>query len=74
MSKSSDQDQALIAAFLARKGVTKIAEGVRAMSAREVWERTQGDRFEQRRIDERHVIIGADGREHVRNGLGEWIS
>ena len=64
----------LVQAFLARGGkVTRVETGERAVDEK-AW-RYRGDRFdEQRRIDERHVVVGSNGVEHVRNGLGEWLS
>ena len=67
----------MIAEFIARKGVTRVEAGVRLVDEK-AW-RYRGDSFdglsrEQRAINERHVVIGSNGVEHVRNGLGEWLS
>ena len=64
-------DAEQIAAFLAKKGATRIPEGERTMDYRQMRAAVRG---EQALIDERHVVIGANGVEHVRNGLGEWIA
>ena len=76
-----------IAAFIARKGVTRVATGASAlgdMTARD-WAKaarsttrinaaTRIDDEQQRLIDERYVVVDHLGRERVRNGLGEWIA
>lgn len=51
--------------------VTRIPEGERATSERELFLAARG---EQSRIEERRVVIDHCGRERVRNGLGEWIA
>jgi hypothetical protein len=76
-------DQAAIAAFLAKKPITKVPEGVRTLSESEIWhhrhdvEKLSRERLdaenEQRLIDQRRVVI-ANGREFVTNGLGERIA
>jgi hypothetical protein len=63
-------DQEQIAAFLAKKGATRIPAGERTMDYRQMRAAVRG---EQALIDERHVVVDHCGREHVRNGLGEWI-
>ncbi len=77
MSKSAQDTESMVAAFIARKGVTRVQEGERTISEKEFWQARREDRKvvseEQRLIDERHIVVGSDGREHCRNGLGEWI-
>jgi len=79
MTKSTDD--AAIAAFIAARGVTRVPAGQATlghMTSRD-WARANRDtvtvqaRSEQQMIDERHYVVGADGVEHCRNGLGEWI-
>ena len=76
----NEKDQ--IAAFIASRGITRIAAGEASMghvTSRE-WQLAARDtmtiqsRTEQARIDERHVTIDGTGREYVTNGLGERIS
>ena len=73
-----------IAAFIAARGVTRVETGANKlgdMTARD-WSkaarstrRINADmRSENAAIAERHIIIDHLGREHVRNGLGEWLS
>jgi hypothetical protein len=62
-----------IADFLAKGGkINSIPDGERSIDEREF--RFRGDAFEARKIRERHVVVDSCGREHVRNGLGEWLS
>lgn len=76
---SSDADQ--IAAFLAARGATKIAEGTRAYDDKELYKavrsdqraRTIEDKTEDQLIAERHYVTGSNGVEHCQNGLGEWL-
>jgi hypothetical protein len=77
-------DQEQIAAFIARKGVTLVQAGVGACNhmtahdwrkaARSTTRVSPAADTEQRLIDQRHVVVDHLGREHVRNGLGEWLS
>ena len=70
-------DQEKIAAFIASRGIKKIPAGHGTMNhfTRADWRNVvRGEPTEQDLINQRRVIIGADGREHVQNGLGEWIA
>lgn len=67
-------DAEMIAAFIARKGVTQISVGARNYSERDMYQAVRGEPTEQDLINQRHVVIGNGGREFVRNGLGEWIA
>ncbi len=68
-----------IAAFLAAKGATKIPTGANVlgdMTSRD-WAKAVRSTVKLNArdpISERHVVVDHIGREHVRNGLGEWIS
>ena len=68
---------ALIASFAARGGTIKQVEsGARTLSEKQLWEAryTPGRvSAEQAAINERRYVVGSDGVEHCRNGLGEWI-
>lgn len=70
-------DSAAIAAFIAARGVTRVAEGERALSdnrgdwrARVRGETTPDDLIEQRCL----AAVDAAGREYWVNGLGERLS
>ena len=58
----SDADK--IADFIARKGATRVAEGVAARDTLTVQQR------EEQRLIEQRIVVGG----RVRNGLGEWIA
>ena len=69
-------EQEQIAAFIARKGVTKVAEGEAALGhwSRQDWRSAaRGERTTDDLIRERHVVV-INGREYVSNGLGERIA
>ena len=51
--------------------ITRVPEGHRATSDRDLY---LAARAEQREIDRRIIVVDHCGREHVRNGLGEWLS
>lgn len=74
-------DAAAIAAFIAKRGVTKIPAGAAAlghMTSRD-WHKANRDtatvqaRTEQDAINDRYYITDNAGVEHCRNGLGEWL-
>lgn len=74
-----------IAAFIAKRGVTKLAQGESTlghMTGRD-WAKAARDtvtvqarrqaRDEQAMIDARYYVTDSAGVEHCRNGLGEWL-
>lgn len=63
-------DQEQIAAFIASRGVTRVAAGEATYDRRTMYKAVRGDND---LIRERHVVVDHCGRERVRNGLGEWI-
>lgn len=67
-----------IAAFLAKRGATRIAEGTATMSTREWQYAVRGEQSPVRapREDDERVTVVTDhlGREHMRNAHGEWLS
>lgn len=80
-------DEEKIRAYLATKGARKVPEGTGHMTKRDWYEAERaGERYrskaaaespeqEQDRLwKERHYVTDHLGREHVRNGLGEWLS
>lgn len=69
VTQMTEQDQ--IAAFVARRGVTRVAEGVRITTGRGLYAAVRGDNA---LIEERHVVYDHLGQIHVRNSLGEWIA
>lgn len=73
MSKSDDT---AVAEFLAKRGATRVPEGKGALnlSARDWRRKVRGEPTEDELIRARRVVIDHAGREHVQNGLGEWIS
>lgn len=72
-------DQELIAKFLATRGVTRVPTGARSVDERDFYRGDSAMRngkvmsTEDKAIAERHYVTGANGVEHCRNGLGEWI-
>lgn len=70
-----------IAAFLATRGVTRVAAGVATLGhlSRRDWRKAVRDpagvaSLTQAAIDARYVTVDDRGREWTRNGLGEVIS
>lgn len=65
----SDTDQ--IAAFLAKRGATKVEENATQLgyTGKDWRKKVRGEKTEQELINERHRVG-----EHVCNGLGEWIA
>lgn len=81
MAKGIDTS-ALVAAALARGvQVTHLPAGERAIDEY-TFRRYRGDdldrvlraKADHDPINERHVVVDHRGVEHVRNGLGEWLS
>jgi len=73
----------LVAQFLAKGGqIKRVASGERTITEKQFWD-NRGDKApaklsaaalaEADAIKERHYVTGSNGREHCRNGLGEWI-
>ncbi len=71
---SNMSDAQMIAAFIARKGVTKVCASVRGYSGRDMYNAVRGEPTTQDLINERHLTIGHGGREFWTNGLGERIA
>jgi hypothetical protein len=63
-----------IAAFIARRGVTRVPEGTATLTERQLYRAVRGEPTTDDLIRQRQVVIDHAGREHVRNGLGEWIA
>lgn len=65
-----------IAQFMATRGVTRVAEADRSLpdTSRDWVRRVRGEPTTDDLIRQRHVTIGGNGREYVKNGLGERIS
>ena len=70
MPKGIDTSAMIEAALARGVKVERVAEGERTIDEREFYAAHR----ENRLIRERHVVVGSNGVEHVRNGLGEWIS
>ena len=74
----SDQEQ--IEAFLKAKGATKVAIGENTlghMTSRDWASAARSTKRLNARldpIDERHVVVDHLGRQHIQNGLGEWLN
>jgi len=77
-------DADLIAAFVAKNGTTKIADGARATTPGEMRRAVNGetiasqraareDREDLARFNERRCVIDHAGREFWQNGHGEWL-
>ena len=67
----TEQDQ--IAAFIRKRGVTRVSEGERTLSYAQIYKAIRGEGTDNDRIAERHVVVDHIGRKRVRNGVGEWI-
>ncbi len=68
-------DQEQIAAFIARKGVTRIAAGESSGISNRAWRAAaRGELTDNDLIAKRVVRYDARGVAHVQNGLGEWIA
>lgn len=63
-----------IADFIARRGVTRVAQGERTVSSRDMYAKVRGELTDNELIAQRRVTVGANGREYVTNGLGERIA
>jgi len=68
-------DADMIAAFMAKRGVTKIAAGEAAMTERDMHKAVRSEHRVNALINQRHVAaVDHLGREFVVNGLGERIN
>lgn len=70
-------DSEQIAAFLATKGATKVAEGEGTKNhwrGRDWARAARGEPTTDDLIRQRRVVVDHVGRERVQNGLGEWIA
>ena len=74
----SKADDAAIAAFMATRGVTRVAEGAAALPTdHRFWRdavRAPRPVFVDPTIVRRVAAVDALGREYLVNGLGEWVA
>jgi hypothetical protein len=75
MANHMTDTDSMVAAFIARHGVTKVAIGEYAIEGRIDTRRSYADATsENDLIQQRMTIVGSNGRLYVTNGLGERIS